>query len=422
MTAIYQDTNETRQAARKLLGSAVHRSRAASKEGLLERLFTLAFNGLVYPQIWEDPVVDMAAMDIRPDHHIVAIASGGCNVLSYLAADPAKVTAIDLNHAHVALVKLKLAGLRHLPGWDAYYRFFGEADDRSNIRAYRTYLRPVLDATTRRYWERRSLTGRRRLSHFKSNIYSKGLLGRFIGMGHAAARLYGHDLRDLLRARSIEEQRRYFSDVIAPLFDRKLVKWVTSRKMSLYGLGIPPAQYEALSGGMPMPDVLRERLRRLACDFPLRENYFAWQAFGRSYAPGGCGPLPPYLQEKNFAAIRSRAGRVEVRHQSFTDAVNAMAPASAHRFVLLDAQDWMTDAQLASLWAGITHAAAPGARAIFRTAGDSDILPGRVPAEILGQWRYLGERSAELARRDRSCIYGGFHIYERSASNQGTKP
>ena len=48
---------------------------------MLERLFTLAFKRLVYPQIWEDPVVDMQALDIGPGHEVIAIASGGCNVL-----------------------------------------------------------------------------------------------------------------------------------------------------------------------------------------------------------------------------------------------------------------------------------------------------------------------------------------------------
>ena len=61
--------------------NAVHRHEHLSKEGLLERAFTFAFRGLVYAQIWEDPEVDMEALAITPDCHIVTIASGGCNVL-----------------------------------------------------------------------------------------------------------------------------------------------------------------------------------------------------------------------------------------------------------------------------------------------------------------------------------------------------
>ncbi len=40
-------------------------TRPSSRKGLEERLFTFAFSGLVYPQIWEDPVVDLEALDLE---------------------------------------------------------------------------------------------------------------------------------------------------------------------------------------------------------------------------------------------------------------------------------------------------------------------------------------------------------------------
>src|SRR5580765_2953067 len=55
---------------------AVHRHDHLSRQGLLERAFTFAFRGLVYAQIWEDPAIDMEALAIRPDSHVVTIASG----------------------------------------------------------------------------------------------------------------------------------------------------------------------------------------------------------------------------------------------------------------------------------------------------------------------------------------------------------
>ncbi|HWN52431.1 MAG TPA: DUF3419 family protein, partial [Xanthobacteraceae bacterium] len=94
--------SDTKIATSNRLNEAVRRNRAFSTAGVLEFLFTLAFKGLVYPQIWEDPEVDMEALAITPDCHVVAIASGGCNVLSYLVADPGRITAVDLARAHVA--------------------------------------------------------------------------------------------------------------------------------------------------------------------------------------------------------------------------------------------------------------------------------------------------------------------------------
>lgn len=404
----------TREASPDRLKQAVHRARATSTEGLLERLFTFAFKHLVYPQIWEDPEVDMAALALTPECRVVTIASGGCNVLSYLTAGPREVVAVDLNRAHVALTRLKLAAVRHLPGHTDFFRFFGQSDDAANVAAYRRYLVPFLDAETRAYWEGRNFLGRRRVSLFARDIYRHGLLGHFVGIGHRVARLYGADPRGITAARTIEEQRAWFEGTLLPLFEKRFVRWATSLRPSLYGLGIPPAQYELLAaaGGGDMAVVLRQRLERLACGFPMSENYFAWQAFGRRYpADSASGPLPPYLQEAHFRTVRERADRVKVVHGSLTEHLAAAPAAGFDAYVLLDAQDWMTDAQLNALWAEIVRTARPGARIIFRTAGEPSVLPGRVAPEVLDRFTYEEERSRALAAADRSSIYGGFHLY-----------
>jgi S-adenosylmethionine-diacylglycerol 3-amino-3-carboxypropyl transferase len=406
-------TSPDKIAAKHRLKQAVGRSNhTLSVQGLLEYVFTLAFKGLVYPQIWEDPAVDMEALAITPESRVVTIASGGCNVLSYLIADPEHITAVDLSLAHVALNRLKLTAVRRLPTWQAFYRFFGEADTQANIAAYWRFLEPHLDAQSRSYWEGRNLFGRRRISNFSRNIYHCGLLGHFIGVGHLVARLHGVDLRQILNARSLAEQRAFFETSLAPLFDKPLVRWATGQRLSLYGLGIPPAQYAALGAGAPnMAAVLRDRVERLSCDFSIDDNYFAWQAFGRSYSNNESGPLPPYLKQEHFAAIRARADRVDVLNRSFTEHLRSQHDQSLDRYILLDAQDWMSDQQLNDLWQEITRTARPGARVIFRTAAEPSLLPGRVDDAILARWRYEAERSRDLTRRDRSAIYGGFHLY-----------
>lgn len=395
------------------LSLVVRRHRALSRAGLLERLFERLFRGLVYAQIWEDPEIDLEALALEPDSHVVAIASGGCNVLSYLVADPARITALDLSPAHVALNRLKLTAATRLPSWSAYYCFFGAANSETNLRSYDRMIAPYLDAESRAYWEKRTLhqLGRRRISIFARNAYRHGVLGRFIGLAHATARFYGVDLQGLLRAGSLQEQRRFFETMLAPLFEKPAVRWATSSRLSLYGLGIPPAQYDALAGGRAMGAVLRDRVERLACGFSIRDNYFAWQAFGRSYARDASGPLPPYLRQHHFETVRKRAHRVEVMNRSVTEYLASCPAASRDRYVLLDAQDWMTNGQLDALWTEITRTARPGARVIFRTAAEPSLLPGRLDPALLARWRHEEERSRGFTARDRSAIYGGFHLY-----------
>ena len=393
------------------IAGAVVRHEAETKERLLDKAFALAFKGLVYAQIWEDPVIDMAALEIQPDNRIVTIASGGCNALSYLVADPAQVTAVDLNTAHVALNKLKIAAVRNLPDHTHLRRFFVEADNKANLADYKHLLRPHLDEATRRYWEGRDLIGRRRIGGFTTGIYKRGLLGNFIGLAHLIARLYRVDLGAILEARSIEEQRRVFDEKIAPVFDRKFIRWLTSQPASLFGLGIPPAQYEVLAGNERMAVVLRQRLEKLACDFSVNENYFAWQAFSRGYGRSPDAPVPPYLEAKHYETLRARIDRFTILHANMTEHLAAQPDASLDRYVLLDAQDWMSDQQLTELWTEITRTARPGSRVLFRTAAEETLLPGRVPDAILDRWDYSEEQARELIKADRSSIYGGLHLY-----------
>ena len=401
-----------------MIGAAVGRSKLLSVEGFRERIFTLAFSNLVYPQIWEDPAVDLDALALNNESRVITIASGGCNVLNYLTAGPAQIVAVDINSAQIALNRLKLAALRHLPDYEAFYRFFGAANSAANVAAFRQYILPNLDTLTAAYWlRRRGLRRGRRIRHFSSNFYRAGLLGSFIGASHLVARLNGFNPRSLLKARSLEEQRGIFDRELAPLFNRRGVRWLVNRPTSLYGLGIPPAQYKALADATQgdIAAVLQKRLERLACNFPLSENYFAWQAFGRRYAPLGSGPLPPYLISANFKKIREHASRVSVHHASLTTYLAGMSARSMDRYVLLDAQDWMRDDSLIRLWSQITRTARSGARVIFRTAAEETILPGRVPEEILARWQYAADISRALTQKDRSAIYGGFHLYTLKA-------
>ena len=397
---------------KRIIEDAVVRKDANPSEKLLDKAFALAFRGLVYAQIWEDPVVDMEGLEITPDSRLMCIASGSCNALSYLTANPASVTAVDLNHAHVALGQLKITAIRHLPNYERFHRFFAHADHKENAEVYQTMIAPHLDSASRAYWEKRDLTGRKRISYFTRGIYRKGLLGNFIGLAHIFARIYKIDLSKVLAAQSLEEQRAVFERELAPVFDKKFIRWLTDQPASLFGLGIPPAQFEHLAGDERMAEVLRRRLEKLACDFEIKDNYFAWQAFGRGYDRSESAPLPPYLQRAHWEAMRERVERLDVLRANMVDWIGARPEASMDRFVLLDAQDWMNNAQLDDLWGRITRASRPGARVLFRTAAEPSLLPGRLDEAILSRWRYLDETSADLTRRDRSSIYGGVHVYE----------
>lgn len=397
----------------RLISRAVVRGRKIGTRGLLDRMFAAWFQNFVYNQIWEDPAVDLEALALDRNSRVVTIASGGCNVLNYLLAGPASVVAVDLNPAHIALTRLKLTAAKTLPDHEAFFRFFGLADSRANPRLYDRCIRPQLDDETREFWDGRAPLIGRRINYFAKGLYRGALLGRFIGFAHRAGRLCGGDPSRLLTATSLEEQRAIFDEAIAPIFDHKMIRTLCRLPVSFYSLGIPPAQFEALrrdSDG-DIVALFRDRVRRLACDFPIADNYFAWQAFGRGYDREHRCAVPPYLRAESFERLRTSTTPVDTRLVTMTEFLKSEPAQSCDAYVLLDAQDWMGPPALNALWQEISRTAKFGARVIFRTAAADSPLPAALAPEILARWRYEAERSRGLFVRDRSAIYGGFHLY-----------
>src|SRR5471030_1660130 len=269
----------------QLIADAVRNSRGEAEATVWDRLFAFWFRRLVYTQIWEDPEADLAALELPIGSTIVTISSGGCNALSYLTAQPAQVYAVDLNEAHLSLLKLKLAGLRALSGYGEFWQFFGEAASRANSDLYRERLWLMLDADARAYWDKRNVIGRPRHAYFTDGFYRHGMLGRFIGLAHLLAKICRIDLQSLLNGKVDAPERIAALDRLQRLFHSPLARLITATPALLFSLGIPPQQRVLLGAGAPLNEVLLERLLRLINGHPNESNYFAWQALHRSY-PG----------------------------------------------------------------------------------------------------------------------------------------
>jgi len=158
-------------------------------------------------------------------------------------------------------------------------------------------------------------------------------------------------------------------------------------------------------------DIYRDRVRRLACDFPIDENYFAWQAFARKYDTEHCRAIPEYLKRENYELLRTNADRLTTKIGSATDEIKNSPKGAFNRFVFLDAQDWMNADAIIDLWSAIAEKAEAGSRIIFRTAGATSPVEASIPEELRGRFVYEKELSENLFKQDRSSIYGGFHVY-----------
>ena len=392
-----------------------------TKQGTLDRLFALWFNGFVYNQVWEDPRVDLEALRLTPESRVLMISSGGCNVLNYLKEGPESIAAVDVNRYHIYLTRLKLAAYDLLPGYEDVFSFFGEADSSRNVDNYFRYIRRHLDSEARRFWEEGSWLRRRflsrRIDYFANNFYDYSKLGFLLRLiGCLAGRLH-KDPGKLLQMGTLEEQQRLFDELYSGFFDSRVVRLIGRLPLVLFSLGIPPRQLEAMKreGVTDVMALYRERARRLLCEFPVSENYFLWQAMTRRYDIKNRKAVPDYLKGEHYPAIRRHIRRVSTHIEPIRGFLQKQPDRSLNRFVLLDAQDWMEADEITALWQELARVGQPGSRIVFRTGGAKSVVEGSLLDSLEQQFVYEKKLSQRLHQRDRSAIYGGFHIYSLRA-------
>ncbi len=404
----------------QLVLDAVRNEKISSRQGILQKLFAVWFDAFVYNQIWEDPRVDLKALRLDGDSRILTISSGGCNALNYLIESPESVTAVDLNRQHIYLLNLKIAALKYLPTHEDFFDFFGIGRGSKTGAAYMKFIAKHLDKNTRRFWESNTFLGSLiygdRISFFRNaGLYEHSRNGYFLRFFHRFSRLFGCKPDELLKAKTLEEQEILYNKYLDPFFDNLVIKTIGKMPITMFGLGIPPQQYDELKKDLThdktIIDIYRERAKRLACDYPIAENYFAWQAFGRRYDTENRVAIPEYLNAENFEILRSNANKLRTVIGSATDEIKNNRKDFFNRFVFLDAQDWMNAETMTDLWSAIAEKGETGSRIIFRTASSASPIETNLPPELRNKFHYEKGLSQELFKQDRASIYGGFHLY-----------
>lgn len=404
----------------QLVHDAVKQKEVSKKQSVLQKLFAIWFDAFVYNQIWEDPRVDLQALKLDENSRVLTISSGGCNVLNYLLENPESITAVDLNRHHIYLLNLKITALKFLPDYEDFFAFFGFGKHEKNKENYQKYIAPNLDADTRKFWESNSLIGKiahgKRINFFKKGgLYDHSRNGYFLRLFHTFSHLHGCKPEKIINAKTPQEQEEIYEKYIEPFFNSFFIKAIGKLPVTLFGLGIPPQQYEEIKKDFDrngnILDVYRERTKRLAVEYPIYENYFAWQAFARKYDTVNRRAIPEYLKEENYEKLKSNAEKIITKIGSVTKEVENNEFGKFNRFVFLDAQDWMNSDAMTELWQAIADKGESFSRIIFRTAGVNSPIERNLPKDLFKKFEYQEKFSKELFKQDRASIYGGFHLY-----------
>src|SRR5690242_2872088 len=69
---------------------------------------------VLYGQVWEDADVLVDALEVRPGHVCLSIASAGDNVLALASQRPSRIIAVDRDAAQLFCLELRIAAYRVL--------------------------------------------------------------------------------------------------------------------------------------------------------------------------------------------------------------------------------------------------------------------------------------------------------------------
>lgn len=385
-----------------------------------ESVFNALYSrSLIYNTCWEDPAVDRQALNISGEDTILVITSAGCNTLDYALAAPQRIHAVDANPRQTALLELKLAGIRHLE-FEDFFLIFGDGRHPRFEEIYTAVLRQRLSPFAQQFWDH---SGHWFSSRDPRNtFYFHGLSGRVAALFRRYIDLQP-SLRaavdELVEARSLDRQREIYDSRIAPRMWGRSMNWALSRQITMSMLGVPAPQHEEVrkqhAGGVP--GFVRDAIEYVFRCLPLWSNYF-WQVYVRGAYTRDC--CPEYLKHENFLALKhGLADRITHHTCTVTEMLQSVQP-RVSKFVLLDHMDWLGSFRPQALreeWAALLECAAPGARAIFRSAHAQPAYLDTLTVSGPGRGRSLRELldfhpefATRLTQEDRVHTYAGFHI------------
>ncbi|MBI4346151.1 MAG: DUF3419 family protein [Elusimicrobia bacterium] len=353
------------------------------------------FSRIRYAQVWEDADVLLEALDVRPGHEVLSIASAGDNALALLARSPRRVVALDLNPAQLYCLELRVAAYRRLEHPELLELLGSTPSDR-RLELYRK-LRPDLPPAARNFWDSRP-------GELEAGAASVGRFERFLALFRRAVLPLVQSretVRALLAGGGDDERLRFYDSRWDGWRWRLAFKLFFSRQV-IGRLGRDPAFFRYVEGGVSSRLLGRVRHALTRTD-PAENPYLQWVLLGRHATA-----LPFALRPENFQAIRRNLDRLEVRLGSLESFLDRAEPESIDRFNLSDVFEYMSAENARAVLAAAARAGRPGARLAYWNM----LVPRRRPAALAGRLRPLGELSRRLHERDKAIFYSDFVVEE----------
>lgn len=329
--------------------------------------------------------------------HCLSIGSAGDNSFALLASGAASVTAVEMNPAQVACIKLRESAYLHLDHAE-FLELLGSRPSTRRVAIHQR-LRERLEPPAREFWESRP-------GAIAEGIGGSGKFERYFAMFRNRVLPLAHRrlrVLELLKPRSLDERIRFYDEV----WNNRRWRWIFKAFFSrtvMGALGRDPEFFKYVEGSVADRILARTRHALVNLD-PSRNPYLHWILTGTHG-----DVLPDALEEINFAVIRNALleGRFRVVADSLEGWLDASPQARYDAFNLSDIFEYMSGENTGHLLERILAAANPGARLAYWNM----LAPRSRPVSLAGRLQPIEAMAQALFAQDRAFFYSRFVVEE----------
>lgn len=363
---------------------------------------SMSLDMIRYSQVWEDHQVLCDGLGITAEDDVLSIASSGCNVLALLLAGARSVTAIDMSPAQIALVELKLTGIRML-SHDNFVGFIGARPaSRPRLDTY-AQIRHQLGPESLEFWDTHA-------GNIEQGVIHCGRFDKYLrlfveehlpGVWPKGAKLR------LLDAGSLAEQRRiYASECDTPAF-RALFRWFAGREM-IATTGRDPAQLKYVLQG-DLGEHFLQRFRHSLVNLATAGNYYLEYNLLGKYRDLETGPI--YMRSANFQRLKGLVDRVQLVTGELEQYVGSRPVGCFSKANLSDVFEYMSLPASQCMFEVFAERLRDGGRLAYWNL----LVPRTPPTSLRHRLKPLRETEKQLHAVDRTWFYRSFHIDEVQA-------
>jgi S-adenosylmethionine-diacylglycerol 3-amino-3-carboxypropyl transferase len=352
---------------------------------------------LVFTNNWEDPESDHAALKIKENNALLAITSGGCNVLGFLLFDPEVIYSIDINPTQSYLLELKIAAIRSLE-FEDYISFAGLRPHSNRLNLYHK-IKPHLSKEALLFWNRQYKILAN--GFIMNGKYERFILsvGKFIKFLQGKKRVLG-----LFAEKSKLEQEVYFENIWNTKRFHYLFKLVFNKRI-LAKRGLAADYFHFDDGSKSFAESFYNRSKRAFRDISIKGNYFLSLYLLGKYSNER--DVPAYLKKENFELIKSRVDRIKIITADAQGWLDSMPPESINCFALSNICELMSEKDTHRLFSAVSRTARKNSTIIFRNL----MIPREIPEDLRGIIVKDELLSKEIQLHDRSFVYGKVAAY-----------